>query len=81
MTDEQILSLYRDRGLDSEYIEVDIIGFARTIAAAERERCAKVCEDQKYMVLQPLRTYTAEEVCRSNKVTANYLAAAIRNLK
>jgi hypothetical protein len=44
MTDEQILSLYRDRGLDSEYIEVDIIGFARTIAAAERERCAKVCE-------------------------------------
>jgi hypothetical protein len=47
----------------------------------ERERCAKVCEDQKYMALQPLRTYTAEEVCRSNKVTANYLASAVRRLK
>jgi hypothetical protein len=49
--------------------------------AQERERCAKVCEDQKYIALQPLRTYTAEEVCRSNKVTANYLASAVRRLK
>jgi hypothetical protein len=44
----------------------------------EREACAKVCEDQKYMILEPLRTYSAHDICDANKRTALYLSKVIR---
>ena len=47
-------------------------------AAVEREACAKVCEDQKYMILEPLRTYSAHDICDANKRTALYLSKVIR---
>jgi hypothetical protein len=50
----------------------------RVMILAEREACAKVCEDQKYMILEPLRTYSAHDICDANKRTALYLSKAIR---
>ena len=37
LTDEKILEIYRDQGLDTEYIETDVIAFARLIQAEQRE--------------------------------------------
>lgn len=57
MTDEEILALWsitadeiahaRSKdGADSFYREDCRIAFARAVAAQERERCAKVCEEE-----------------------------------
>ena len=56
----------------------ELKAFEALARADEREACAKVCEDQKYMILEPLRTYTAHDVCDANKRTALYLSKAIR---
>jgi hypothetical protein len=48
MTRDDIIRLARDAGLTG-LVEADVIGnferFAALVAAAEREACAKVCED------------------------------------
>jgi len=44
------------------------------------EEAAKFCESQKFMVLDPFRTRTADEVCRSNRAVASSLAKTIREL-
>lgn len=44
----------------------------------ENEECAKLCDEQRIMVLQPLRTYTAEELAQQSKMNCKYLATAIR---
>lgn len=46
--------------------------------ATEREACAKLCEDQRYMVLEPFKSYSGEELCNTQKSTAKYLATRIR---
>ena len=62
-----------------EWVFMDVLkAFEALVRADEREACAKVCEDQKYMILEPLRTYTAHDVCDANKRTALYLSKAIR---
>jgi hypothetical protein len=43
MTDEEIIDI-RDRHLPSQGEAFDSIAFARDIIAAERERCARICE-------------------------------------
>lgn len=45
------------------------------------ERCAKVCESQRHMTLDPLRTYNAEEIMRAGRSMAKSLARQIRMLK
>ena len=57
---------------------LDIRLFAALVAAAEREACAKLLENQKYMVLEPSRIYTADALARSNKASVMYMAEAIR---
>ena len=52
--------------------------FAALVAAAEREACAKLLENQKYMVLEPSRIYTADALAHSNKASVMYMAEAIR---
>ena len=52
--------------------------FAALVRADEREACAKLLEKQKYMVLEPLRTYTADALARSNQESVMYMAHAIR---
>ena len=52
--------------------------FATLVEAAERERCAKVCESQKFMVLEPLRMHTAEDERRRLMASLKHVAAAIR---
>lgn len=47
---------------------------------AVMDECAQKCEAQKYMVLDPLRSYSAEDMCLGKKDTAKYLAAAIREM-
>ncbi len=44
------------------------------------EEAAKVCASQKFMVLDPCRTRTADEVCRSNRAVASSLTKTIREL-
>lgn len=44
MTDEKILEIYRDHGFDTEYIETDVIAFARLIQAEQREADSKICD-------------------------------------
>ena len=56
----------------------ELEAFAKLVAAAEREACAELLEKQKYMVLEPLRTYTADALARSNKESVMYMAHAIR---
>lgn len=56
----------------------EVLRLVELVRADEREACAKVCEDQKYMILEPLKTYSARDVCDANKRTALYLSKAIR---
>jgi len=44
------------------------------------EKAADICEDQRYMVLQPLKMYSAEECARAQKNAALSLAKRIRAL-
>jgi hypothetical protein len=48
---------------------------------AEREQCAKFLEGQRYMTLEPLRTYTADEVWQTVRSTVTHLAKLVRGLK
>ena len=52
--------------------------FAALVRSDEREACAKLLENQKYMVLEPSRIYTADALARSNKASVMYMAEAIR---
>lgn len=54
------------------------VAFARFIAAAEREACAKVCENQPSPLLEPLTMYTGSEAAKVVLNSRKYLAAAIR---
>lgn len=45
------------------------------------EECAKQIDEQRYMVLQPNKTHTADELCIRLKGNGKYLAAIIRSLK
>jgi len=45
---------------------------------AATERAAKVLDEQRYMTLEPLRTYTADEAWQIVRSSVKYLAAAIR---
>ena len=46
--------------------------------AAEREACAKLLESQRYMITDPLKTYTAYDVEAAFKYNITHLAKAIR---
>ena len=53
MTNEEIITMARQAGFDPHDMSADftcnldnIEGFANLVAEAEREACAKVCEDQ-----------------------------------
>ena len=53
MTQEEIISMAREAGMadvcwESELSLLLLTRFARLVAAAEREACAKVCEDFAY---------------------------------
>jgi hypothetical protein len=45
----------------------NLLKFARAVREIVGEECAKVFRNQKYMVLQPTRTYTAQEVCDAQR--------------
>jgi len=60
MTDEKILEIYRDHGFDTEYIEKDVIAFARLIQAEQREADAKICDRE-------CNVYAAAAAIRSSK--------------
>lgn len=52
------------------------------VAKAEvRESCAKAREGLRFMVLQPTRVYSAEEICAAQKDIARHLSEAIRARK
>jgi hypothetical protein len=63
------------------YTDAAMLAYAAQERAAERERVAKFLDDQKYMTLQPLRTYTADEVWQTVRASVKHLSAAIRALK
>ena len=48
------------------------------LVAAERERCAKILDNQRYMTLEPLRTYTADEAWQTVRSSVKHLASLIR---
>lgn len=47
-------------------------------AEKEREACAELLEHQRYMTLQPLKTYTATECWQNVRDSVKYLAGLIR---
>ena len=68
MNREDIIRMAQETGVTAERVR-DLVNFAALVASAEREACAKVCEE--------MRTY----VGRNNAVTqssANDCATAIR---
>jgi hypothetical protein len=73
-----LLDRKEHQGMNHETFVWFLERFAALVAENEREACARVCEDQKYMILEPLKTYSASAVCDANKRTALYLAKAIR---
>ena len=54
--------------------------FAKIIERRTIERCAELVTSGKYMVLNQLATYTAQEHVNNLKAHDKYLAAAIRKL-
>ena len=46
-------------------------------AKLQREKDAEICTNQRYMVLQPMRTYSAEDLCSAQKDSAKTLAKMI----
>lgn len=59
MTDDEIIDLARANFVSG--LRLNIIDFARAIAAAEREACAKVCEDAlSYNSDDPAETFAAD---------------------
>lgn len=77
MTSDQIITLAREAGLGwaeglggmSEFLE----RFAALVAAAEREECAKVCEEEQVEVI------TKED--KAYNMAIKHCAAAIRSKK
>jgi hypothetical protein len=47
--------------------------------AKAREIDAGICKSQKYMVLDPHRTYSAYDVCAAQKRAVQYIESAIRS--
>lgn len=45
MTKEEIIRMAREAGMTTAVVLPDLERFAALVAAAEREACAKVCED------------------------------------
>lgn len=90
MTKDEIEKLAREAGFmyfqrfDGQLLAGDEDGsltlFAKLVAAAERERCAKMCESQRYMTLRPTDPF-AEARLQAMKNNAKDLAALIRALK
>ena len=47
MTKDDIIKLAREAGLFThKEVQPELVAFANLVAAAEREACAKVCEDR-----------------------------------
>ena len=66
MTKEDIIKLAREAGLFThKEVQPELLAFAALVAAAEREACAKVCDEIN-------NDYDGEEV------SASWIATAIR---
>jgi hypothetical protein len=72
MTKDDIIRMAREAGLQPYYDEqeTDIEAFANLVAAAEREECAKVCEDAS--------TPVAGEMLTDGQWASKILAGKIR---
>ena len=83
MDREDIIRMAREAGLDPDlwnYTDA-FERFAALVAAAEREECAKLCEEQAIRSEASMRkskTVKAREIYSSAGQTAHWMAAAIR---
>lgn len=94
MTDAQINELGVEHGVVPEgYWSEDAIAFARALLSSNvqpsvnaevrrqaLEEAAKWCESQKYMELQPWKTYSSRDICDAQRSALTGAAKAIRSL-
>ena len=83
MNRDEIIKLARETGLlpNPEVYAEDLERFAALVAAAEREACAKLCEEQAIRSEASMRkskTVKAREIYSSAGQTAHWMVAAIR---
>ena len=83
MTRDDIIRMAREAGLlpNPEVYAEDLERFAVLVAAAEREECAKLCEEQAIRSEASMRkskTVKAREIYSSAGQTAHWMVAAIR---
>jgi hypothetical protein len=80
MTDERTSfeAWWRDQKWSQFMTKSDALVIWQAATLAERERAAKLLEDQRYMTLKPLRKYTADETWQIVRSSVKHLAAAIR---
>jgi hypothetical protein len=81
MTRDDIIRLARDAGLTG-LVEADVIGnferFAALVAAAEREACAKVCEEIKCGMWEEYKKHREtrfQDACDGAEVCENAIRA------
>jgi hypothetical protein len=58
----------------SQMLDMFLAGMAKA-----REIDAGICKSQKYMVLDPHRTYSAQDICAAQKRAVQYIESAIRS--
>lgn len=82
MTKDEIMKMARDAGAPDPMVFIGAYErFAASVAAAEREACAKVCDEQatrSEASMEKSRTSKARDVYSAAGQTAHWMAEAIR---
>jgi replicative DNA helicase len=64
---------------ESAYDQDQMLAMYLTGMAKAREIDAGICKSQKYIVLDPHRTYSAQDICAAQKRAVQYIESAIRS--
>ena len=82
MTKDEIMKMARDAGAPDPMVFIGAYErFAALVAAAEREACAKVCDEQatrSEASMEKSKTSKARDVYSAAGQTAHWMAEAIR---
>ena len=82
MTKDEIMKMARDAGAPDPMVFIGVYErFAALVAAAEREACAKVCNEQatrSEASMEKSKTSKARDVYSAAGQTAHWMAEAIR---
>ena len=82
MTKDEIMKMARDAGAPDPMVFIGVYErFAALVAAAEREACAKVCNEQatrSEASMEKSKTSKARDVYSAAGQTAHWMAEALR---